>query len=73
MLTTERYPWANEDWEDQVKDQKTWADWKTSYKKARAKARVKAQAAKGFDKFGATNASERVLNTRKVMTDDGTD
>ena len=42
MLTTERYPWINDDWEDQSEDQRTWADWKTSYKRLHAKARVKA-------------------------------
>ena len=51
----------------------TWADWKTSYKRAHTKARVKAQAAEGSDKFGAANAVERVLNKRKGAIDNGGD
>ena len=61
MITTESYPQANDDWEDIAKDEKTWDHWKTCYKKAHAKARIKAQADKGTDKFGAANAAERDL------------
>ena len=73
MLTTDRYPRANNKWEDQAKDQKTWANWKTRYKKAHAKARFKAQAAEGADKLGAANAERRVLKNSKETTDDGGD
>ena len=71
MLTTECYPQANNDWEDRAKNPKIWADWKAIYKNAHAKARVKAQAAKGDDKFGAANAAERVLKNSEVTTGDG--
>ena len=50
---------------------KTWADWKIRYKRAHAKARVKAQAAEGSDNFGATNVAERVLKNSKVSTENG--
>ena len=73
MLTTERYNWANKDWEDQSEDQKIWANWKTSYKKAHAKTRVKTQASEGSDKFGAANASKRVLKNSEVTTNNGRD
>ena len=66
MLTTEIFPRKNGDWEDQDKSNKTWAEWKTSYKRAHAKERVKAQASEGLDKFGAANAATRVHNTSKV-------
>ena len=42
MLTSERFPRANDDWEDRTKRDKTWANWKLSYKQAHATARVKA-------------------------------
>ena len=61
MLTTERYPLSNNDWEDRAKDKKTWSHWKTCYKKAHKNARVKAQASKGAEKFGAANTAERDL------------
>ena len=73
MITTERYSWYNDSWEDRVEDQKTWADWKASYKKAHAKARVKAQTAEGANKFGAANAAERFLKNSEAMMDDGGD
>ena len=46
------------------------------YKKAHAKARIKAQAAKGSDKFGAANAAEQYLgvgfkNSSGVTTNNG--
>ena len=51
--------------------EKTWAVWKTVYKKAHAKARVKAHDTKGSDKFGEVNAAGRVLKTREVETNNG--
>ena len=53
MLTTERFPRANEDWEDRAERDKTWPQWKHAYKKAHAKARIKALANEGTVKFGA--------------------
>ena len=52
---------------------KTWAYWKISYKRAHAKARVKAKTSEGSDEFGATNAAERVLKTREGDTNNGDD
>ena len=51
-----------------LRKKKTWSNWKTSYKRAHNKARVKSQAAEGLDKFGAANAAKRVLNTSEVET-----
>ena len=42
MLTSERFPMANDNWEDRAERDKTWASWKLAYKQAHAKARVKA-------------------------------
>ena len=44
MLTSERFPRSNYDWEERAERDKTWASWKIAYKQAHAKARVKAQA-----------------------------
>ena len=73
MLATERYLQTNDDWEDTAEEHKTWAGWKSAYKRAHAKARVKALATKGSDKFGATNAAEKVLKTSKLETNNGGD
>ena len=59
MLTSERFPRANDDWEDRAELDKTWAAWKLAYKQAHAKARVKAQAHEGSTKFGAANSVAR--------------
>ena len=61
MPTTERYLRTKDDWEDRAKEHKTWANWKTDYKKAHVKARVNTQATKGLDKFGAANAAGKVI------------
>ena len=74
ILTTERFPRTNNDWEDCAEAEKTWAEWKAAYKRAHAKARVKAQAADGYVKFGAANAAARVETnntTREVETNHG--
>ena len=71
MLTTDQYPRTNYDWEDWSEEQKTWADWKTSYNRAHAKARVKVQAAEGSDKFGTANAAGRILKNTEVATENG--
>ena len=36
MLTSEQFPRANDDWEERAERDKTWAQWKTAYKKAHA-------------------------------------
>ena len=57
MLTSERFPGANDAWEDRVETDKTWVAWKLAYKQSHAKARVKAQAHGGNTKFGAANSA----------------
>ena len=57
MLTSERFPRANNNWEERADCDNTWSKWKTAYKWAHAKARVKAQANNGSAKFGAANSS----------------
>ena len=59
MLTSERFPRANNDWEDRAERNKTWGKWKTAYKQAHVKARVKAQANDGSIIFGAANYAAR--------------
>ena len=59
MLTSKRFPRANNNWEDRAERDKTWASWKLAYKQAHAKARVKAQAHEGSTKFGAANSATR--------------
>ena len=71
MLTTDRYPRTNDNWEDRSEDQKNWANWKTSNKRAHDKELIKAQATEGSDKFGATNAADRFLKNSEVATDNG--
>ena len=62
MLTSERFPRANEDWEERSERDKTWPQWKSAYKRAHAKARVKAQANDDSVKFGAENSADRLEN-----------
>ena len=52
MLTSERFPRANDDWEERAERDKTWPKWKSDYKRAHAKARVKAKTNYGIVKFG---------------------
>ena len=42
MLTSKRFPRASKNWEDCAERDKTWSKWKTAYKRAHGKARVKA-------------------------------
>ena len=57
MLTSERFPRVNDNWEDRAERDKSWATWKLDYKQAQAKARFKAQATEGSTKFGAANSA----------------
>ena len=59
MLTSEHFPRENDNWEERAKRDKTWSKWKTAYKRAHAKARVKEQANDGSVKFGAANYAAR--------------
>ena len=56
MLTSERFPQANNEWEERAECDRTWSKWNTAYKRAHAKARVQAQANDGSVKFGAANS-----------------
>ena len=60
MLTSKQSPWANDDWEDQAKRDKTWASWKLTYKQAHTKTRFKAQAHESSTKSGAANSAARL-------------
>ena len=55
MLTTERFPRANNDWEECAEREKTWLQWQLAYKKAHAQARIKAHTNEVIEKFGAAN------------------
>ena len=57
MLTSERFPRVNGDWEERAERDTTWAQWKAAYKNTHAQARVKAQASYGTAKFGAENSA----------------
>ena len=48
---------TNEYREDCVELDNTWTYWKQAYKKAHAKARIKAQSDEGTVKFGAENSA----------------
>ena len=57
MLTSEQFPCANDNWEERVERDKTWAQWKTAYKKAHVQVRVKSQANDGTENFGASDSA----------------
>jgi hypothetical protein len=57
MLTSEPYPWANEDWEEFHAVDKTWPAWKKLYRAAAKKAAIKANASGGRDQFRAAHAA----------------
>ena len=59
MLTSQRFPRANNDWKERAERDNTWAQWMTAYKKAHVQASVKAQAKDGSAKFGASNYAAR--------------
>ena len=61
MLTTEIFLRANEYWEERAERDNICPQWKQAYKKAHAKARIKAQANEGTVKFCA----EILLPTKK--------
>ena len=41
MVSTERYPKTNNDWEDLDKTKRTWPKWKTMYRDVNNKAKAK--------------------------------
>ena len=57
MLTTERFPRANDDCEERAERDKTWLQWNLAYNKVHAKARIKVQANGGTVKFDAANST----------------
>ena len=57
MLKSERFPQANDNWEERAEREKKWAKWKPAYKQAHAKERVKVQANDGSVKFRAANSA----------------
>ena len=69
MLTSERFPRANDDWEEHTERDKKWSQWKTTYKRDHAKARVKAQANDGSVKFGAANSAARQETANAPLDD----
>ena len=75
MLTTERFPRANDDWEDRVEWDKNWMQWKLAYKKAHAQERIKEQANEDTAKFVAANSAARQETTptvdNQLEVDDG--
>ena len=53
MLSSERFPRANEDWEDLEEDSKSWKKWCELYKKADMKETIRIQAGgKEAEQFG---------------------
>ena len=60
MLRTDRFPWANEIWEDLSRNKRKWARWKIIYRKADMADKIK-KAAKGRqDYFGDHGAFDKV-------------
>ena len=57
MLTYERFPCANDDREERAERDKTWAEQKSSHKRAHVQARVKAQANDCSAKLGTANSA----------------
>ena len=62
MLTSEHFPRANDDWEERAERDKIWPQWKSAYKRAHAKARVKAQDNDDSVKLGAAKSAARLEN-----------
>ena len=59
MLISERFPRADDDWEERAERGNTWAQRKAAYNKAHAQERVKSQASNGTVKFRAENSAAR--------------
>ena len=67
MLMSERFLRANDDWEERAERDKTWSKWKTTYKRAHTKARVKGQANDGSIKFGRQNWPLRISHCHRWL------
>ena len=59
MITSVRFLRAKDNWEERAERNKTWSKRKTAYKRAHAKAKVKAQSNNGSLKFEEDNYSAR--------------
>ena len=55
FLKDNRFPRTSEDWEDLPSNQKTWDTWKTMYKAAQGRERIRVKAAGGTNSFGGSN------------------
>jgi hypothetical protein len=55
FLKDNRFPRTSEDWEDLPSADKTWVAWKTMYKAAQGRERVRVKAAGGANAFGGNN------------------
>ena len=62
MLCTDRFPRANEIWEDLPSNECTWERWKKIYRKSDMADKVKKSAKGGQDHFGAHGAFGKVPN-----------
>jgi len=68
MLSTQQFPKTTSDYEDLPPTQKNWPTWKTMYKAAQGKERVRAKAAGGKDSFGGSNAGSANAATNNTPT-----
>ena len=57
LYSTKQFPRATEKWEDMSESARTWAGWKSLYKSAEAKEKVRLQATGGKDQFGEAHYS----------------
>ena len=67
MLTTERFPHANNDWSERAERDKTWMQPRVAYKKAHAQEMIKEQANYGNAKFCAANSAAHQDTTRPTV------
>ena len=57
MFSTQRFPSANDKWEDNDPADKTWEEWKTHFRSAGKKSNVSRAALGTQDKFGAAHGA----------------
>ena len=61
MLSTDKFPQSNKDWEDLEVTQRMWARWKTTYHAAEKKADMKKKSARGKYQFGAAHITTPLI------------
>ena len=68
MFSTQRFPSANDKWEDKYPAYKTWEEWKTHFKSAEKKANVSRAALGTQDQPGAAHGAGLLVppDNRKV-------